>query len=312
MFKEKRHVSLSKSKLFEPKDLNLKLSKKMKIEFRKQKQELYYLDFNDKEFNEYLYDFSEYLTSGLSISGEDRVDEWNKGWNQNLEKFKHSLDLEDLIPHYFKKYDLFQLNSSIKKALSENIELKILRMIIGEISVKYLNNVDQVYEFGSGTNHNLIEINRWIKHKKYYSLDWAESTGEIANILRSELNYPIEFQKFDFFNPDFNLNILDKSAILTVAALEQVGENYKEFINFIISKKPSLVILIEPFGMDFKNDYFSYLKLLYRVKRNYPITLLQYLDSLEKTQKIKIRCRINTGVGSKYINPYQIVIFEVY
>ena len=39
------------------------------------------------------------------------------------------------------------------------------------------------------------------------------------------------------FNPDTTLKIQNNSAVLTVGALEQLGKNFKKFINFLIKKK---------------------------------------------------------------------------
>ena len=78
---------------------------------------------------------------------------------------------------------------------------------------------------------------------------------------------------FDIKKPNFKYEIKDKSLIFTLGVIEQVKDDYKNFINFILKKKPNLVINMEPYKekFDLKITWISYLICLLR-KENMQIT----------------------------------------
>ncbi len=50
---------------------------------------------------------------------------------------------------------------------------------------------------------------------------------------------------FDFYKPNYDLQIPPKSAFFTHGALEQIGDNFNNFFDFIFEKKPDIVVNIE-------------------------------------------------------------------
>jgi hypothetical protein len=87
-----------------------------------------------------------------------------------------------------------------------------------------------------------------------------------------------------------------------VASLEQIGKNFKKYVNFLRKKKPKLVINIEPINelMD-KTLILDYLCVKYCQKRNYLEGYFSYLKILEKKKNYKIY-RIKKITFWKFIN----------
>ena len=100
--------------------------------------------------------------------------------------------------------------------------------------------------------------------------DWTVSSQNIINEVNNILNLEIGTHNLNFFSPDYNIDLPENTGIYTVAALEQVGENFKEFISFLMDKKPSICVNMEPIDelLD-GNNLIDNLSIRYFRKRNY-------------------------------------------
>jgi len=98
---------------------------------------------------------------------------------------------------------------------------------------------------------------------------------------------------------------------LTVAALEQTGANFIEFVNYLLAKRPSMVLNVEPIGelLD-ENDLLDFLSLEYFKKRNYLAGYLDYLRKLETQGKIQIVDTRRTFIGSMFIDGYSVCAWK--
>ena len=116
---------------------------------------------------------------------------------------------------------------------------------------------------------------------------------------------------FDFFNPNNNVNIQDNSVVFTFAALEQIGDKHEKFVNFLIDKKPSICIHLEPITevLD-SNDKLQNLSIKYIQKRNYLSNFYSSLINLEKEQKIEIIDADRTTIGSYFIEGYSLIVWK--
>ena len=90
-----------------------------------------------------------------------------------------------------------------------------------------------------------------------------------------------------------------------------MGENYKDFVNYLIYKKPDLCIHFEPMSeiLD-QNSLVDKLSVLYFEKRNYLKNYLTYLRELENEGIIEIIKEQRLYGGSYFIEGYPIVIWR--
>lgn len=254
----------------------------------------------EKVFNE--------LEKDLIKSGSHRKPVWNLGWNSNLESFMHTKDFASLEPGYFEKSKLLRLNKNWVHPSSPNAEQKLLNLIVQTFAIRLLKSCSSIYEFGCGTGHNLLALRKVLPGARLIGLDWAESSQllihEISTTLKDQL---IESRNFNFFEPDFSLNLPDNSGILTVAALEQTGDNFVAFINYLLDKRPSMVLNVEPIGelLD-EHDLLDLLSLKYFKKRNYLFGYLHYLRKLEAQKIIEIVDTRRTFIGSLFVDGYSV------
>ncbi|OGF26075.1 hypothetical protein A2303_04720 [Candidatus Falkowbacteria bacterium RIFOXYB2_FULL_47_14] len=252
------------------------------------------------------------LDRGLVYSGKHRLGQWEKGWGENLANLKKHGNSSAIIPHYFGKYDIVRVNQKLIKAHSKNFERNSLAVIVGWLADKYMRDADSIYEFGCGTGHHLLEIRDINRNANLWGLDWVESSQKIIQKIAAQKNNNKLFaKKFDFFNPDKKFKLGKNSVIYTVAALEQVGEKFDKFIDFLIGNKPKLCIHVEPIGelLD-ENNLLDFLSLKYFEKRNYLKGFLSHLYKLEKQNKIKILKAQRSYIGSFFIDGYSVIVWS--
>lgn len=283
-------------------------------ELRKQISDfkLEYKPLTQEERDEYLLHVIDVLTSDITKSGEHRINEWENGWGENLKLFKESKDINDLIPKYHGKRKLLKWGGDVIKQVTENLDYKLHICMVDAILQHYLKDVDNVCEFGCGPAYHLIRLNKWKKDLKLSGSDWTNASQNIIKDINETLNTDIKGFNFNFFKPDYNINFPEKSGIYTVAALEQVGENFKDFINFLINKKPEICVHMEPIDelLD-ETKLIDNLTIRYFRKRNYLKGFLPYLEQLEKEGKIEIITKQRIFSGSYFIEGHSLIVWKV-
>lgn len=272
-----------------------------------------YEEINSEEYDNAIKKIVEALLNpNLSTSGEHRIDAWEKGWGENLEKLKQQQAIEAIAPLYFEKFPFVRYKQRFIKPKSIRFEENSLSIIQDWLFDKYLRSYDSIYEFGCGTGHNLFRARSVNKNAKLWGLDWATSSQKIINSVREQkIDENIFAHNFDYFKPDFNFKIDKNSAIYTVASLEQIGDKHQEFLNYLLQNNPSICIHIEPIGelLD-ENNFLDYLSIKYFEKRNYLNGFLTSLRELEKENKIEIIEARRSYIGSLFIDGYSIIIWK--
>jgi hypothetical protein len=267
---------------------------------------------NQLERDLYLNDVINVLLSDIRKSGQHRITEWENGWNENLELFIKSKNPNDLIPKYHGKRTLLKWKGDIIKPLIENFDYKIHICFVDAILRYYLKDCSNIFEFGCGPAYHLIRLNQWNNKVKYHGADWTKSSQNIIKSINQKLDLNINSSNFDFFNPDYSLDIPKDTGIYTVAALEQVGENFKDFINFLINKKPSICVHLEPIDelLD-ENNLIDNLTIKYFRKRNYLNGFLSFLEKLEKNNIIEIVKKQRIYSGSYFIEGHSLIVWKI-
>jgi hypothetical protein len=100
------------------------------------------------------------------------------------------------------------------------------------------------------------------------------------------------------------------SGFITVAALEQIGDKFDPFLEFIFAKKPSLCVHFEPIDEVLDQDnLLDRLSTLYFRKRNYLQGFLPRLRELEREGKLKILTEQRTYSGSFFIEGHSLIVW---
>lgn len=250
-------------------------------------------------------------SESLPIVGPDRKSVWEKGWLENLQSFENSnYDLNVLIPKFVKHKEIIRLKGNYIIPDDDNFETNFVTVLRTYLFQKYFHNVKTIYEFGCGTGLNLVSLSKLYPEKRLYGLDWSTVSCKIIDKIAEKYNINMSDILFDMFSPDHKLNIDNNGAIFTIGALEQLGNNYEHFLQFLLYKKPDICINIETiYELYDQNKLFDYIGMLYIEKRNYLQGYLSRLKELEIEGIIEI-LDIRKTFGSLYHDGYSFIVWR--
>ena len=275
------------------------------------KLDLSYNFLSKEEFESSILRVLQVLDADLSKAGPHRLNDWEKGWGENLKKFNESEHREATLPGYFEKSKIIRWKQKWIKPEDASLEQKLLSCLVDCLTLKFGSYAESIYEFGCGTGHHLFRLRELFPKQKLVGLDWAKSSQElITKYANSKKDLQLHGENFDFFNPNLDLVIEKNSLFLTVASLEQTFDDYIKFVDFILKLKPMLVINVEPMAefLD-PGNLLDLLSLKYFTKRNYLNNYFNYLKLLEEKGKISILDSRRTYLGSFFIDGYSIVVW---
>lgn len=275
-------------------------------------RELKYAELNNSERDDVILHILNTLEGEVSVAGPHRNKDWELGWHENFQNYILNKDSTAIIPKYFDKHPIVRWKQNWIKSSSSSLEYDMFSTLIDWVIDTNLVSFESIYEFGCGTGHNLIRMRERFPQANLVGLDWATSSQSLINEFAAKTNdIKLQSANFDFMNPNYDLEIQTNSAVITIAALEQTGENFKEFINYLIASKVELVLHIEPINelLD-ENKLIDNLSIRYFRKRNYLNGLLTHLKGLQEVGKIKITNTQRSFVGSMYIDGYSIVAWK--
>jgi trans-aconitate methyltransferase len=241
----------------------------------------------------------------LPLAGDHRQSDWEKGWEENLTS-------GNIIPKYFGKHSIVRWKQTLVKAVSPDYEINMLHLIVDWVADKYMRDAIGICEFGCGTGHNLQRVRLVNPDANLVGLDWAESSQEIIdNYAEKTGDINLFSAEFDFFNPDYDTQYVNECIIYTVASLEQTGERYTAFLDYLLTVKPCLCIHIEPVEelLD-KKSLLDYTAIKYIRKRGYLTGFLTKLRNLESKGRVEILLTKRTYVGSLFIEGYSVIVWR--
>ena len=252
------------------------------------------------------------LSDNVVTSGMERKQQWEDGWLENLNEYVETRNLKSLVPKYFDKYQVQRLNGKFIIPQCNDFEIKLVGLFQYMVFERYLKNAEAIYEFGSGTGHNLLRVREINSAASLYSMEWARSGVDLIKLVAEDLNdSKLYGTVFDNFNPNFDLSLDSNSSIYTFAALEQLGENTDNLIKYWITNKPKIVVNVEPMSEPLDDgELLQYLSIKYFEKRNYLKNYVSKLKDLESAGIIKIHDVIRTGVGNMFIEGYSIIVWS--
>ena len=270
---------------------------------------LFPIEYNELNFKEY----QEYMTLVLQILNKLSFDiDFDRNWIvilQNIVDKQKKDVVNSLKPTWFRNDKFYVID---KKFCTTNIEVldwKYQLAIRNILFSKYLFDIDNVYDFGSGSGINIYLINQLFEKIKLHASDSSKVSVEILEELNTYLGIDVKYDMIDM-KKEINIDVEPNSAIITTSSLEQVGGDIDNFIDFVLQKKPKRVINIEPILEFAENNEFDNLMKLYCEKRNYLKYYYSKLLQLERENKIKILFKKRTRVAGLFIEN-SVIVWEV-
>jgi hypothetical protein len=287
---------------------------KASLSFRKnfEKLNLNYRKLTPSERDQAIIKTVDTLTSEIAKVGPHRNKVWEHGWGENLEEYQSIGGATSIIPKYFGKIPEIRWKQEWILPESPKMEYEFLGLLLQYVFEKFVRPDGALFEFGCGTGHNLIRAREFYPDLELVGLDWAKSSQEIIQEYADSVgDKRFKGLHFDYFNPNFDIALGPNSTVITVASLEQTGQDYKKFIDYIQAKSPRLVIHIEPMWEPLdQTDLLDYLSTAYFRKRGYLDGLSNHIQGLEQEGRAKVVEFRRTFTGSFFIDGYSLLVWK--
>jgi len=243
-------------------------------------------------------------SSTFKKAGPQRKDDWENGWS-GLGITSDYPDFPDL-PYYFKKNTHVRIGGKIYHDISGLTELLLMRTIQDvAFASRLIGRAKTIIEYGCGTGHNLHYLASKLTHN-LYGADWAKSAVE--RIVESGAVKPGRAFQVDYFDKNTYQAPQEPFIAFTNASLEQAGENYHDFINFLFSNNQCIGgIHIEPISdLVAPTHDLNKFSIRYAKRRAYLTNFYHYM----KASGIEILTAKDFELGSKYISGCQLLIWK--
>lgn len=255
---------------------------------------------------------AEDIDRGFTVVGEHRASIWRDAWQDHLDDFVRSGHaLEALNPRFVGGTALLRWQGAYIEGVTDRFELAFLEIFRDWLFRTFLADASHLYEFGSGSAFNVAAYAKLYPQTAITALDWAPAAVTLANLLGQHHGMKIAGQRFDFFAPDSAFEFAPNSSVLTMCALEQVGDRFLPFLDFILEKRPQRVVHVEPmlelYDPELPHDA---LAIRYHRQRKYLTGLLPHLRSLEKAGSIRFLKVQRLKFGSRFHECFSLVVWE--
>lgn len=249
-------------------------------------------------------------TGTFSVTGDKT--RWERGWGENLRNFiQKGEDFKELVPKYIRPNQLIRLWGNYILPNDNNFELNWYTVFRLWFFQKYLKNVTSVYEFGCGSGYNLPILAELFPHMELHGLDWINASCEIVDRLAMKMKIKMNGHLFDMFSPDEALDFNDNSAVLTMGGLEQLGNNFEPFLQYLLRKSPLICVHMEPFlELYNENSLFDYVAIKFHKIRQYLGNFISRLRQLEVEDKIEIIKIHRVSLGSFFHEGYSYAVWR--
>ncbi|MCC8195108.1 MAG: hypothetical protein LIP28_10735 [Deltaproteobacteria bacterium] len=250
-----------------------------------------YREANKVDLEEYIASFIAKVSKvSATRTEEDNLTIFEKGWAEHIARIQKHCDLSALRPKYYERGVPYLLGEGCTMHVCENpglaadMQLLYVRYLMSSL----LAESKTIHEFGSGTAQNLLVMASMAPDRTFLGYEWTDSGVALATMVGQKCGYSISGRKFDMLRPDHSVAVRG-DAVLTITSVEQLGENYDAFLEYLLEQKPSLVFHIEPDTTPpaMPSMYHS-LAVLYMRLRGYPQAFTQKLVELQRQEKIHI------------------------
>lgn len=251
---------------------------------------------------------------GFTEVGAHRHGIWTDSWEETRQRYvKSGGDIEALDPPFMGATPIVRLRGDYAIPKDPAFEHHWFRVFRHWIFKKFLGEQgpSRVFEFGCGSGFNLATIAQFFPDKELVGLDWAQPAVDLVDHVAKDHGFSLSGRRFDFFNIDKSIDVGPSAAVTTFCALEQTGERFSEFFNWLMEAKPGLVISMEPSVENYdQDDLHDYLAWRYHTHRKYLDGYFAAVRDAASQGKAEILWDRRPKFGSFYHEGYSLLIWR--
>jgi len=252
------------------------------------------------------------VSGSLSKVGKERQPIWHTGWKENLQAFeKNKFDLNSLYPKYFHSGRAFRIEGQYAVAKTEPFEINFGKVFKTWLFKKYFSKVESIYEFGCGSGINIAILAQLFPDKPIHGLDWVSPSKKIVDHFSKHFDWKTEGHIFNMFKPNKKFKLDPNSGVLLFSVLEQMGNNYHDFLSYLISQKPKIVVHVDSMEELYNpKNLLDYIAVSYGKNRNYLSEYLTNLKELARRKRVQILQTTYVNFGNLFLDGYSFDIWR--
>jgi transketolase len=254
----------------------------------------------------------ETIESGsLTRSGPHKQAVWEQGWSENLAEFLAlGQDPGALLPKFVRPGAVKRLRGEFVVPADPAFESACVTVLREAVLGFHCRGAARILEFGCGTGHNLLALSEVFPGIPMVGLDWSPAACELVRRLAEARGLPLEARLFDMYQPDPAVVLTSSDAVFTIGALEQLGERFTPFLEYLLAGRPRVCVHAETMDELYdQDDLADYAARRYSRVRNYLRGFLAALRQLERAGRVEI-LQVQRTFGSQYHEGYSFVVWR--
>jgi hypothetical protein len=255
------------------------------------------------ERDEYVHEMLDRIRSPLIERSEDENRAaWERGWQQNLDEARSGgFAPHTLKPKYFRGNRFLRWQRGLVVSDNPQIEYELFVLARRLLFGWYLPGIRTIYEVGSGSGNNLWLLSELFPEARIIGLDWVAPAVQLANELGAATGRKIEGRRFDMLDPDRSVTLEPGSAVVTIHALEQLGDRHGALLDWLAASRPAVVLHYEPI-LEFYDEanLFDYLALWYSQRRRYLAGFWTEIAARRDAGALEVLSAHRPGIGGVY------------
>ncbi|MBU0715140.1 MAG: class I SAM-dependent methyltransferase [Verrucomicrobia bacterium] len=247
------------------------------------------------------------------IGAEARRGVWEKGWSENLNRFRESgYNLNALRPKFIRADLPVRYAGNYIRPNNPDFEYDYMTVFRTWLFREYLKDCDRVYEFGCGTGLNLVLLASLFPNMELHGLDFVPSSVDLVNEVGRSKKQEIFGHLFDMIHPDRSFQLKKNCAVFTFGAIEQLAGKFEAFLQYLMANRPAICFHIEPtIELYDENLLFDYLAIKFHRKRGYTEGLLPRLQELASKGIIELIKVKRLYFGSLFMEGYSYFVWRM-
>ncbi|MGO1119039.1 hypothetical protein ACTL6U_10055 [Rhodovibrionaceae bacterium A322] len=260
-----------------------------------------------------LQEFEDRINAPLPASVESDVSRWERGWGEIYDRLRtEGFDKSLLVPQYY-RYDTLALNGQLTFVSDPMIEHHLFDLLRRHLIQTHSNGSTHLCEIGCGAGQNLVTLHEEVPSAKISGTDWTQASKNIVSTFPAEMREKISCYFLDMLTleRDDGLNLDKDTTVFTFLSMEQLGDQFVAITEHLLDNKVNKVVQVEPL-YELYDPALAYDKYSsrYHEKRNYLRGYLPFLKDQEAKGRLKIETLWKGGFGSRFHNPYSVVIWS--
>jgi hypothetical protein len=250
-------------------------------------------------------------TRSYWVSGPGQAQIWERGWRENLSEYLATRDLARLAPKFLAGKKVLRFEGDYIVPSDPAFEFNLIDVYRRWLFTRFFEECNAVFEFGCGSCQHLVALAEIFPTKTMHGLDWADASLEIVDALAKIEKWNLKSHRFNMFEPDGIRELDGGGGVLTVGAMEQLGERFAPFVEFLLERKPRIVVHLETVEELYESaNLLDFLALCYDARRNYLRGYLTHLRGLEGEGRIQMLRARRVRFGSMFHDSYSTLVWR--